>query len=174
MAPISSSPCPRSRNLLEIFDPVERLTRIAELLDIEIEKLSLDRTIQGRVKKQMEKVQKEYYLNEKIKAIQKELGRGEKSEFEQYRKRIKQAGMTKDASTKALAEVQKLENMPPMSAEATVSHNLRRLAALGAVEGQEPRKFAISPTRTKCLRPTTTAWKKSRSGSWNSWPCGDW
>ena len=71
----------------------------------------------------MEKVQKEYYLNEKIKAIQKELGRGEKSEFEQYRKRIKESGMSKDASTKALSEVQKLENMPPMSAEATVSHN---------------------------------------------------
>ena len=114
---------PEKQDLLEIFDPVERLTRIAELLDIEIEKLSLDRTIQGRVKKQMEKVQKEYYLNEKIKAIQKELGRGEKSEFEQYRKRIKESGMSKDASTKALAEVQKLENMPPMSAEATVSHN---------------------------------------------------
>ena len=114
---------PEKQDLLEIFDPVERLTRIAELLDIEIEKLAVDRTVQGRVKKQMEKAQKEYYLNEKIKAIQKELGRGEKSEFDQYRKRIEEAGMTKDARTKALAEVNKLENIPPMSAEATVSHN---------------------------------------------------
>ncbi len=114
---------PEKQDLLEILDPVARLTRIAELLDIEIEKLALDRTIQGRVKKQMEKAQKEYYLNEKIKAIQKELGRGEKSEFEQYRSRIKESGMTEDASKKALAEVQKLENMPAMSAETTVSHN---------------------------------------------------
>ena len=114
---------PEKQDLLEIFNPYERLTRIAELLDIELEKLSLDRTVQGRVKKQMEKAQKEYYLNEKIKAIQKELGRGEKSEFDQYRKRIEESGMSKDAQKKAQAEVRKLENMPPMSAEATVSHN---------------------------------------------------
>ena len=69
------------QELLEIFDPIDRLTRVAEMLDIEIEKLNVDRTIQGRVKRQMEKAQKEYYLNEKIKAIQKELGRGEKSEY---------------------------------------------------------------------------------------------
>ena len=114
---------PERQDLLEIFDPVARLTRIADLLDIEIEKLSVDRSITGRVKKQMEKAQKEYYLNEKIKAIQKELGRGEKSEFDKYRKRIEAAGMPKEARTKALGEVQKLENMPPMSAESTVSHN---------------------------------------------------
>src|SRR6266568_4502005 len=61
------------QELLEIFDPAERLTRIADVLDIEIEKLNMDRTIQSRVKRQMERAQKEYYLNEKIKAIQKEL-----------------------------------------------------------------------------------------------------
>ena len=114
---------PEKQDLLEMFDPVGRLTRIADLLDIEIEKLSVDRSITGRVKKQMEKAQKEYYLNEKIKAIQKELGRGEKSEFDKYRKRIEEAGMSEDAEKKALGEVHKLENMPPMSAEATVSHN---------------------------------------------------
>src|SRR5207248_11663691 len=65
------------QELLETFDPIERLSRIADVLDIEIEKLNMDRTIQSRVKRQMEKAQKEYYLNEKIKAIQKELGRGE-------------------------------------------------------------------------------------------------
>src|SRR5438477_4531984 len=71
------------QELLEIFDPIDRLTRVAELLDIEIEKLNVDRSIQGRVKRQMERAQKEYYLNEKIKAIQKELGRGEKSEIDE-------------------------------------------------------------------------------------------
>src|SRR5580698_2922718 len=111
------------QELLEIFDPVDRLTRVAEMLDIEIEKLNVDRTIQGRVKRQMEKAQKEYYLNEKIKAIQKELGRGEKSEFDELKKKIETAGMTKDAHEKALAELKRLENMPPMSAESTVSRN---------------------------------------------------
>ncbi|MBZ5604083.1 MAG: endopeptidase La [Acidobacteriia bacterium] len=111
------------QELLEIFDPIDRLTRVAEMLDIEIEKLNVDRTIQGRVKRQMEKAQKEYYLNEKIKAIQKELGRGEKSEFDELKKKIETAGMTKDALEKATAELKRLENMPPMSAESTVSRN---------------------------------------------------
>jgi ATP-dependent Lon protease len=111
------------QELLEIFDPIDRLTRVAEMLDIEIEKLNVDRTIQGRVKRQMEKAQKEYYLNEKIKAIQKELGRGEKSEFDELKKKIETAGMTKDAHEKAMAELKRLENMPPMSAESTVSRN---------------------------------------------------
>ncbi len=111
------------QELLEIFDPIDRLTRVAEMLDIEIEKLNVDRTIQGRVKRQMEKAQKEYYLNEKIKAIQKELGRGEKSEIDELKKRIEMSGMTKDATEKALSELKRLENMPPMSAESTVSRN---------------------------------------------------
>ncbi len=111
------------QELLEIFDPIDRLTRVAEVLDIEIEKLNVDRTIQGRVKRQMERAQKEYYLNEKIKAIQKELGRGDKNEIDELRKKIELAGMTKDALEKALAELKRLENMPPMSAESTVSRN---------------------------------------------------
>jgi ATP-dependent Lon protease len=111
------------QELLEIFDPIDRLTRVAEMLDIEIEKLNVDRTIQGRVKRQMEKAQKEYYLNEKIKAIQKELGRGEKSEFDELKRKIESAGMTKDAHEKAMTELRRLEQMPPMSAESTVSRN---------------------------------------------------
>src|SRR5215472_2306390 len=111
------------QELLEIFDPAERLNRIADVLDIEIEKLNMDRTIQSRVKRQMEKAQKEYYLNEKIKAIQKELGRGEKSEYDDLKKKIEAAGMSKDAFDKAMAELKRLENMPPMSAESTVSRN---------------------------------------------------
>ena len=114
---------PEKQDLLEIFGPTERLTRVAEVLDIEIEKLSVDRTVQGRVKRQMEKAQKEYYLNEKIKAIQKELGRGEKSEFDELRAKIEEAGMKKDAHEKAISELRRLENMPPMSAESTVSRN---------------------------------------------------
>src|SRR5882672_2154305 len=111
------------QSLLEIFDPAERLSRIGDVLDVEIEKLNMDRTIQSRVKRQMEKAQKEYYLNEKIKAIQKELGRGEKSEIDELKRRIEEAGMTADAQEKAMAELKRLENMPPMSAESTVSRN---------------------------------------------------
>src|SRR3982075_114917 len=111
------------QELLEIFDPAERMNRIADVLDIEIEKLNVDRTIQSRVKRQMEKAQKEYYLNEKIKAIQKELGRGEKSEFDELKKKIEAAGMPKEVRDKALQELKKLEAMPPMSAESTVSRN---------------------------------------------------
>jgi ATP-dependent Lon protease len=75
------------------------------------------------VKRQMERAQKEYYLNEKIKAIQKELGRGEKSEFDDLKKKIEAAGMPKDVMDKATQELKKLEAMPPMSAESTVSRN---------------------------------------------------
>src|SRR4051794_35018896 len=111
------------QELLEIFDPAERLNRVADVLEIEIEKLNMDRTIQTRVKRQMERAQKEYYLNEKIKAIQKELGRGEKSEFDELKKKVDSAGMPKEVHEKALQELKKLEAMPPMSAESTVSRN---------------------------------------------------
>ncbi len=111
------------QELLEIFDPLDRLQRVADVLDIEIEKLNVDRNIQGRVKRQMERAQKEYYLNEKIKAIQKELGRGEKSELDELKKKIDAAGMPKDVQEKAIQELKKLELMPPMSAESTVSRN---------------------------------------------------
>ena len=111
------------QELLDIFDPAERLARVADVLDVEIEKLNMDRTIQSRVKRQMERAQKEYYLNEKIKAIQKELGRGEKSEFDELKKKIETAGMPKDVFEKAIQELKKLEAMPPMSAESTVSRN---------------------------------------------------
>ena len=111
------------QELLAIFDPAARLARLADVLDVEIEKLDLDRNIQSRVKRQMERAQKEYYLNEKIKAIQKELGRGEKSEFDELRKKIESAGMPKDVLDKTIQELKKLEAMPPMSAESTVSRN---------------------------------------------------
>jgi ATP-dependent Lon protease len=111
------------QQLLDVFDPEQRLSRVGDVLDVAIEKLNMDRTIQSRVKRQMEKAQKEYYLNEKIKAIQKELGRGEKSEFDELKKKIEAAGMPKDVLEKSLQELKKLEAMPPMSAESTVSRN---------------------------------------------------
>ena len=116
-------PIEEKQQLLEVFDPEVRLSSVADALDVAIEKLNMDRTIQSRVKRQMEKAQKEYYLNEKIKAIQKELGRGEKSEFDELKKKIEAAGMPKDVLEKSMQELKKLEAMPPMSAESTVSRN---------------------------------------------------
>ncbi|HEY3129096.1 MAG TPA: endopeptidase La [Acidobacteriota bacterium] len=109
------------QTLLEVFDPVERIEKINEMIEVEIEKIKMDKNIQGRVRKQMEKAQREYYLNEKIKAIQKELGRNEKSEIDELKKKVEEAGMPKDAYDKAMKEIQRLEMMPPMSAESTVS-----------------------------------------------------
>jgi ATP-dependent Lon protease len=113
------------QNLLEIVSPVERLNRIASVLEVEVDKLQVDRRIQSRVKKQMEKAQKEYYLNEKMKAIQKELGRKDEkgNEVEELKKKIEQARMPKEVEEKAIQELKRLEAMPPMSAEATVSRN---------------------------------------------------
>src|SRR5580765_7575858 len=110
------------QGLLEIFSTQARLQRLIELLELELEKRQLDRTIQTRVKRQMERAQKEYYLNEQIKAIHKELGRkDEKAELEELKKKIEEAGMTEEAKEKAMQELHRLEAMPPMSAEGTVS-----------------------------------------------------
>ncbi len=113
------------QNLLEIISPVERLNRIAGILEAEVDKLQVDRRIQSRVKKQMEKAQKEYYLNEKMKAIQKELGRKDEkgNEVDDLKKKIESAKMPADVAEKAIQELKRLEAMPPMSAEATVSRN---------------------------------------------------
>jgi len=116
-------PVDEKQDLLETTDPVERLTRISDILEIELEKLNVDRNINTRVKRQMERAQKEYYLNEKLKAIQKELGRGEKSEIDELKKKIETAGMSPEVQEKALTELKRLELMPPMSAESTVSRN---------------------------------------------------
>src|SRR2546422_1986760 len=113
------------QNLLETFDPKERLVMLVELLEGEIEKLRVDRRIHHRVKKQMERAQKEYYLNEKMKAIQQELGRKDDrgNEIEELKEKIEAAKMPKEAYEKAMQELKRLEVMPPVSAEATVSRN---------------------------------------------------
>ena len=113
------------QNLLEIISPTERLSRIASIIEDEVDKLQVDRRIQSRVKKQMEKAQKEYYLNEKMRAIQKELGRKEDkgNEIDELKTKIEEAKMPSEVEEKAVQELKRLESMPPMSAEATVSRN---------------------------------------------------
>jgi len=110
------------QGLLETFSVQGRLQKLAEVLETEIEKRQLDRSIHSRTKKQMDKHQREYYLNEQIKAIHKELGRkDEKAELEDLKRKIEEAGMSEEAREKAMQEFARLEAMPPMSAESTVS-----------------------------------------------------
>ena len=110
--------------LLEGSTLNERFEKILGFMDAEIAMLEVENRIRNRVKKQMEKSQKEYYLNEQMKAIQKELGDGEEdSEIADYMKRIEKIKLSKEAKDKALAEVRKLKNMSVMSAEATVVRN---------------------------------------------------
>jgi ATP-dependent Lon protease len=112
----------QKQEILEIIDLSARVEHVLALLDAEIDLLQVEKRIRGRVKKQMERSQREYYLNEQMKAIQKELGDSEEghNEVEELKKRIDAAGLPKDAMVKATAELNKLKQMSPMSAEATV------------------------------------------------------
>ncbi|MBF8746257.1 endopeptidase La [Pseudomonas putida] len=112
----------QKQEILEIVDLAARVEHVLALLDAEIDLLQVEKRIRGRVKKQMERSQREYYLNEQMKAIQKELGDGDEghNEVEELKKRIDAAGLPKDALAKAQAELNKLKQMSPMSAEATV------------------------------------------------------
>src|SRR6195952_3281337 len=111
--------------LLETFGTTERLEKILSLIEAEIGVLQVERKIRSRVKRQMEKTQREYYLNEQLKAIQKELGEGDdgRDEMNELEERIRKTKLSKEARDKAAAEVKKLRSMSPMSAEATVVRN---------------------------------------------------
>lgn len=110
--------------VLDLFNITMRLENLLEQLEREVDILQVEKRIRGRVKRQMEKSQREYYLNEQVKAIQKELGDGEEgADLEELEKKIKAARMPKDAKKKAEAEFKKLKLMSPMSAEATVVRN---------------------------------------------------
>jgi ATP-dependent Lon protease len=113
------------QQVLEVIEPRKRLENVMARLEGEIDILQIEKKIRGRVKSQMEKSQREYYLNEQMKAIQKELGEGEDApnELEELGKKIEKSGMPKEARTKARNELNKLKMMSPMSAEATVVRN---------------------------------------------------
>ncbi|HEY6094151.1 MAG TPA: endopeptidase La, partial [Gallionellaceae bacterium] len=114
----------QKQEVLEIFDVRKRLEHLLGLLEAELDILQVEKRIRGRVKRQMEKSQREYYLNEQVKAIQKELGEGEEgADIDEMEKKIKAAHMPKDARAKAESELKKLKLMSPMSAEATVVRN---------------------------------------------------
>ncbi len=116
---------PEKQELLETPSIGERLERVYGFMEGEIGVLQVEKRIRSRVKRQMEKTQREYYLNEQLKAIQKELGEGEdgRDELQELEDRLAKTKFTKEARDKALAELRKLRNMSPMSAEATVVRN---------------------------------------------------
>ncbi len=112
------------QSVLDLFSVAKRLEKLLELLEHEVDILQVEKRIRGRVKRQMEKSQREYYLNEQVKAIQKELGDGEEgADLEELEKKIAAAKMSKEARKKADSELKKLKLMSPMSAEATVVRN---------------------------------------------------
>ena len=114
----------QKQEVLEMFDIRSRIERLLSQLETEIDILQVEKRIRGRVKRQMEKSQREYYLNEQVKAIQKELGEGEDgADFEELEKKAKDAGMSKEGMAKVQSELKKLKLMSPMSAEATVVRN---------------------------------------------------
>ena len=108
------------QQLLEVIDLAERKNLLLGLIDAELEILETEKKIRSRVKKQMEKSQRDYYLNEQMKAIQKEMGDGELAEADELADQIEKLGLPKEAKSKAQSELNKLKNMSPMSAEASV------------------------------------------------------
>jgi len=132
----------QKQEVLEMFDVKARLDHLLKLVDGELDILQVEKRIRGRVKRQMEKSQREYYLNEQVKAIQKELGEGEEgADHDDMLKRINEARMPKEALKKAESELKKLKLMSPMSAEATVVRNY--LDALIGLPWRKKSKISI-------------------------------
>jgi ATP-dependent Lon protease len=155
----------QKQEVLEMFDIRARIERLLTQLEAEIDILQVEKRIRGRVKRQMEKSQREYYLNEQVKAIQKELGEGEDgADMEDLEKKVKLAGMGKEGLAKAQSELSKLKLMSPMSAEATVVRNfIETLIGCRGAKGRAPAR--IWRQRERYSTPITGALKRSRNGS---------
>jgi ATP-dependent Lon protease len=159
------------QSVLDLFDVAKRLEKLLELLEHEVDILQVEKRIRGRVKRQMEKSQREYYLNEQVKAIQKELGDGEEgADLEELEKKIKAARMSKEARKKAEGELKKLKLMSPMSAEATVVRNLHRHPGQPALGKKTKIKHDLPMPRT-CSTKTTSASTRSRTASSSTSRC---
>ena len=155
--------------ILEVHDTRERLEHLVGRIEEEIDLLQVEKRIRGRVKRQMEKSQREYYLNEQMKAIQKELGDMDESpnEIEELAKRIESVGMSKEARSKATTELNKLKMMSPMSAEATVVRNY--VDWLVNVPWEEAYAYPPRPAQRprRCSKPITMVSRRSRNASWS-------
>ena len=178
--------------ILEIFNVAKRHEHLLGQLEGELDILQVEKRIRGRVKRQMEKSQREYYLNEQVKAIQKELGEGEEgADLEELEKKIIAAKMPKDAREKAQSELKKLKLMSPMSAEATVVRNyIDTLLGLpwrkkskvnndlvNAEAVLEAEHYGLEKVKERILEYlqtivlSTMVWRRSRSASWSISRC---
>jgi len=161
----------QKQKVLEMFGLGERLEHLLAQLETEIDILQVEKRIRGRVKRQMEKSQREYYLNEQVKAIQKELGEGEEgADIEELDRKIKAARMPKQARQKAEAELKKLKLMSPMSAEATVVRNY--IDTLIGLPWKKKSKINNDLANAqKVLDEDHYGWRRSRTASSSTWPC---
>jgi ATP-dependent Lon protease len=163
------------QRLLELSDVGKRLSHLLKLIRMEIEVFRMDQRIKGRVKEQMEKTQKNYYLNEQMRAIKKEMG-GEVEggdELKDLEKRIKRKRMSKEAAGKVRQEFRKLKMMTPMSAEATVVRNyVDWLMSLPCTSA--PAISWTSPRPRRYWTRITTGLKNPRTEFSNTWPCRLW
>ena len=158
--------------ILEIHSIAKRFEKCLALMESEISVLQVEKRIRTRVKRQMEKTQREYYLNEQMKAIQKELGDEDgKDEMSELEKRIKKTKLSKEARDKAMAELKKLRQMSPMSAEATVVRNyLDWLLSIPWQQAARRSRRTCRPRR-RFSTPTISASTRSRSASSSISPC---
>jgi ATP-dependent Lon protease len=160
------------QSLLTETDPLKRLEMVFSLMESELSVLQVERKIRGRVKRQMEKTQREYYLNEQLKAIQSELGGGEEGEVDELaelQQKIETLKLSKEARAKASAELKKLRTMQPMSAEATVIRNYLDVL-LGLPWGKRVASRRISPRRRRSSTRITMLCPRSRTESSNILP----
>ena len=164
---------PEKQELLETEAVAERLEKVFGYMEGEIGVLQVEKRIRNRVKRQMEKTQREYYLNEQLKAIQKELGEGEdgRDEMAELEERINKTKFSKEARDKAMAELRKLQQHEPDVGRGDGRPQLSRLAAVDplAKAHQDQARHQRSPRR--CSTPTISGWRRSRSASSNTSPC---
>ncbi len=155
--------------LLIEADPLKRLEMAFAFMEGELGVLQVETKIRARVKRQMEKTQREYYLNEQLKAIQRELGRGrggDGNEVAELTQKIAKLKLSKEARTKATSELKKLKTMAPMSAEATVVRNYLDVL-LGLPWGKKSKIKHDIPARRRSSTRIIMRWRRSRSGSSN-------
>ena len=164
------------QRLLETTPVERRLDLLVELISLEIEVFRMDQRIKGRIKEQMEKTQKNYYLNEQMRAIRKEMGAEDEAadELQELEKRIKRKRMPREAAGKTRQEFKKLKLMTPMSAEATVVRNYIEWIIRPALVRAQPAPTSISTTPNVSSMRIIMDWKSPRSASSNTWPCSLW
>ncbi len=163
---------PDKQGILETMSVAERLEKVLGLMESEISVLQVEKRIRTRVKRQMEKTQREYYLNEQMKAIQKELGDEEgRDELAELEDKIKKTKLSKEAREKATHELKKLRQMSPMSAEATVVRNYLDWLLVDSVGQEDQGQEGPQGRAGRSSITITSAWRRSRSASSSISPC---